>query len=155
MSVRDGNSMEDEQGTWVSSEDVARYAEADLDRWRQLIGYRVQHHDARWGVGVIEAILWGSPCDHVPDYVQVRIRYEAGWTVMAHSATWQQHHQQASVPAHIEAVIRECLDEALSEDEQADCLAKHSHEMREQQDRQTLERRKKRQQASVIRESEN
>ena len=145
MNANNGKIIGGRQGIWVPSEDVARYAEADLDRWRQLIGYQVRHHDSRWGVGVVEAVSWGSPCDHVPPYVQVRIRYEAGWTVTAHSATWQYHHKQASVPVHIEAVIRHCLDESLSEDEQADCLAKHSHKIRERHDRQTLELKKKQQ----------
>ena len=147
--MTDGNTSVDNQEIWIPSELFARYAEADLDRWRQLIGYRVQHNDSRWGTGIVEAVSWGSPCEHVAAYVQVRIRYEAGWTVSVHSESWCQHHQQVSIPSHIEGVIRQCLDPALSDEEQTECLARHAHEVREQRDRETLDRaEKKRQQAS-------
>lgn len=137
------------QGIWISSELFARYAETDLDRWRQLIGHHVHHVDSRWGTGIVEAVSWGTPCDHVPAYIQVRVRYEAGWAVDVHSETWYEHHQQVSVPSHVEAAIRHCLDNALSEDEQADCLVKHSRELREQRDREALDHvAKKRQQTA-------
>lgn len=132
-------------GIWISSDLFARYVESDLDRWRQVLGRQVQHNDSRWGTGTVEAVTWGSPCDHVPSYVQVRIGYEAGWSVVLHSKTWQQHHRQISVPARIEAIIRQCLDTELSESEQSDCLAKHARELREQRDREILERREARQ----------
>jgi len=149
VEISESNTNSDTKGIWVSSESFALYAETDLDRWRQLIGHQVQHADSRWGTGVVEAISWGSPCGHVPSYVQIRICYEAGWTVVVHSETWHQHHQQVSVPVQIEAVIRHCLDPALSEEDQAECLAKHSGELREQRDREILSRAAKaRQRAS-------
>lgn len=149
MEISGSNTNGDTEEIWVPGESFAHYAEADLERWRQLLGHQVQHTDSRWGTGIVEAVSWGSPCDHVPAYVQVRICYEAGWTVVFHSETWHQHHQQASVPAHVEAVIRRCLDPALSEEDQAECLAKHSRELREQRDRETLDRAAKvREQAS-------
>jgi len=131
----------DDQGIWVSSEDFARYAEADLDRWRQLLGRQVQHTDARWGIGIVEAVSWGSPCDHVPAYVQVRIGYQAGWSVEVHCETWHLHHHRVSVAPSIEAVMRQCLDPLLSAEEQTDCLANHARELRAQHDRKVLERR--------------
>jgi hypothetical protein len=149
VEISESNTNGDTEGIWVPSESFARYAEADLDRWRQLIGQRVQHIDSRWRTGTVEAVSWGSPCDHVSAYVQVRICYEAGWTVVFHSETWHQHHQQVSVPVQIEAVIQRCLDPTLSEEDQAECLAKHSRELREQRDREILSRTAKaRQQVS-------
>jgi|GEM_PF-874778 hypothetical protein len=136
------------QGILVPSELFARYAESDLDRWRQLIGHPVTHVDARWGTGIVEAVSWGSPCDHVSSYVQVRICYEAGWTVVAHSETWHEHHREVSVPCHVEAAIRHCLDSSLSGDEQEECLVKHSRELREQRDREALNRVEKKRQKS-------
>jgi hypothetical protein len=143
VEITDGNTSVDNQEIWIPSELFARYAEADLDRWRMLIGYRVQHNDSRWGTGIVEAVSWGSPCDHVDAYVQVKIRYGAGWTASVHSASWDQHHQRVAVPAHIESVIRQCLDPSLSDDEQAECLARHARELREQSDRASLDRAKK------------
>lgn len=78
MEISESNTNGDTEGIWVSSESFTRYAEVDLDRWRQLVGHQVQHADSRWGTGIVEAVSWGSPCDHVPAYVQVRIRYPGG-----------------------------------------------------------------------------
>jgi len=145
-----GNMSGNDQEIWIISELFARYAETDLDRWRQLIGHRVKHNDSRWGIGVVEAVSWGSPCEHVSSYVQVRMCYEAGWTVSIHSETWSQHHQQVSVTAHIEAVIRECLDPSLSDDEQTARLARHGRELREQSDREALDRANKKRQSTSV-----
>lgn len=133
------------QEFWISSDLFARYAETDLDRWRPLIGHQVKHKDPRWGIGTVESVFWGSPCDHVPAYVQVRICYEAGWTVSVHSATWRHHHLLVSVAAPICAAIRACLDPALSDEEQTECLARHTHKLREQYDREALDRAKRKQ----------
>jgi len=128
------------QGIWIPSEQFARYAEADLDRWRQIIGHRVQHVDSRWGAGLVEAVSWGSCCDHVPAYVQIKIRYEAGWTIIACSETWHHHHQAVSVPAIVQSVICKYLDSNLSQEERRECLAQHARELREQRDREMLDR---------------
>lgn len=146
VEIADGTAGHDDRGIWISSGLFARYAESHLDRWRQLIGYRVQHNDFRWGIGIVEAVSWGSPCEHVDAYVQVRIRYGAGWTASVHSASWDQHHQRVMVPVHIEGVIRQCLDPSLSDDEQAECLARHARELRKQSDRASLDRARKRKQ---------
>lgn len=130
----------DDQGIWISSEQFARYAEADLDRWRQVIGHRVQHVDSRWGAGRVKAVSWGTCCDHVPAYVQIKILYDAGWTVIAHSETWQTHHQTVSVPAIVQSVIRTCLESDLSEEEREECLSRHARQLREQRDQETLAR---------------
>ena len=130
----------DMQDCLIPSKTFALYAEADLDRWRQLVGHRVQHVDPRWGAGVVETVTWGSCCDHVPAYVQIRIRYEAGWTVIAHSETWHLHHREVSVPATVDAVIRKCFDSNLSEEERLECLSRHTRKVREQWDREALDR---------------
>lgn len=124
---------------WVASTMFARYAESDLDRWRQIIGHQVIHNDARWGIGEVVAVSWGTCCDHVPSYVQIKIRYEGGWTTIGHSSTWHRHHQEVSVPAIVEAAIRECLQSDLAEDERAECLTRHARKLREQTDRNTLD----------------
>ncbi|MFC2083283.1 hypothetical protein ACFLSG_04515 [Candidatus Bipolaricaulota bacterium] len=126
-------------GNWIPSEVFADYAEADLDRWRQIIGHQVIHNDARWGIGDVLAVSLGACCDHVPAYVQIKIRYEGGWTVIGHSATWHQHHQTVSIPAGLDTVIRDCLDSGLSEDERAECLSRHARELRQQKDQETLD----------------
>lgn len=131
---------DDPQDHWISSETFVRYAGTDLDRWRQIIGHRVRHVDPRWGVGVVEAASWGTCCDHVPAYVRITIRYEAGWSVIAHSETWHQHHQVVSVPAGVEAIIHKCFDSELSEEERAECLSHHARELRDQRDREALDR---------------
>lgn len=132
--------IDDTQDCWIPSKTFALYAEADLDRWRQLIGHRVQHIDSRWGGGVVETVTWGSCCDHVPAYVQIKIHYEAGWTVIAHSETWHRHHREVSVPSAVDAVIRKCFDSDLSEEERLECLSQHARELREQRDREALDR---------------
>ncbi len=135
-----------QQGAWISSEMFARYAETDLDRWRQLIGRPVQHRDDRWGMGTVDAVIWGAPVERIPEYVQVRITYEAGWTVEFCSQTWHLHHQRVLVAASIERVIRRCLDPVLSLEEQSECLIQHSRELREALDREVLAKRVVRQQ---------
>ena len=150
MEIVASNGSDNNQEHWITSELFARYAETDLDRWRQLIGHRVKHKDPRWGIGTIEAVSWGSPCEHVSAYVQVRICYEAGWTVSIHSETWSQHHQQVSVAAHIEAAIRDCLDPSLSDDEQTARLTRHAHELREQSDREALDRANRKRQSTSV-----
>ena len=130
----------DDEGAWISSKAFAVYAEADLDRWRQLIGRQVQHLDPRWGHGTVEAVTWGSPCEHVSAFVQVSIAYEAGWTVILHSQTWHEHHKCVFVPTHVETAIRRCLDPSLSDDEQAECLSRHSRDLRDRHDREALDR---------------
>ena len=129
----------DPQGIWIPSEQFSRYAESDLDRWRQIIGHHVIHNDARWGIGEVMAVSWGTCCDHVPAYVQIKIRYQGGWTIIGHSATWHWHHQDVSVSAIVEAAIRKCLDPDLSDDERAECLSHHARELREQKDREALD----------------
>ena len=130
----------DPQDYWIPSEMFARYAEADLDRWRQIIGHQVRHVDPRWGAGLVEAVSWGTCCDHVPAYLQIKIRYEGGWKVTAHSETWYRHHQAVSVPAVVRSAIRKCFDSTLSHEERFECLSQHTHELREQQDRRVLDR---------------
>ena len=131
---------DDPQDRWIPSELFARYAETDLDRWRQIIGHRVQHVDPRRGVGVVETVTWGTCCNHVPAYVQIKIRYEAGWSVIGHSETWHWHHRAVSIPAIVETVIQQCFDSDLSEEERAECLSQHTRELRAQRDRAVLDR---------------
>jgi len=130
----------DPRGRWILSELFARYAEADLDRWRQIVGHRVQHVDPRWGVGVVETVTWGTCCDHVPAYVQIKIRYEAGWSVIGNSETWHRHHRTVSVPAIVETVIRQCFYSDLSEEERGERLSQHARELRDRRDREVLDR---------------
>ena len=143
----------DLQGSWIPSEIFASYAEADLDRWRQMIGYPVQHVDPRWGAGLVETVSWGTCCDHVPAYVQIKIRYEAGWTVIAHSETWHQHHEAVSVPSVVETVIRKCFGANLSEEEWFECLSQHARELREQRDREALDRATRMKQRAIDKQS--
>ena len=131
---------DDPQDRWIPSELFARYAETDLDRWRQIIGHRVQHIDPRWGVGVVETVTWGTCCNHVPVYVQIKIRYEAGWSVIGHSESWYRHHRAVSIPAIVETVVRQCFDSDLSEEECSECLSQHTRELRAQRDRAVLDR---------------
>ena len=140
--MRTGESTldEDRRDRWIPSELFARYAETDLDRWRQIIGHQVQHVDPHWGVGVVEAVSWGTCCDHVPAYVQVKIRYEPGGCVIGNSETWHRHHEAVSIPAIVETVIHQCLDSDLSEDERAECLSRHTRELRARRDREVLGR---------------
>jgi len=139
------NSCHEARGIWVDGETFARYAEADLDRWRQLIGRQVQHKDARWGMGTVDDVIWGAPVERVSEYVQVRVSYQAGWTVDFNSQTWHLHHQRALVDPAIGDVICRCLDPARSHEEQSECLAQHSRALREAMDREALARRSARQ----------
>jgi len=133
-------SNEDPRANWIPSETFARYAETDLDRWRQIVGQRVEHVDSRWGIGVVESVSWGSCCDHVPAYVQVKIRYEAGWAVVAHSETWHRHHRSIAVPDSVKAVIEACFEPDLSDEECDECLRRHTRELRERRDHEMLDR---------------
>ena len=136
---------------WVASESFAAYAETDLDRWRQMIHQQVQHRDPRWGVGEVEAVTWGSCCEHVPAYVQIKIRYDGDLTVTANSDTWHEHHARVSVSTVVEQAIRTCLDPAFTPEEQSDCLLRHARELREQQDQQALDRAAQRKQRNTKR----
>jgi hypothetical protein len=143
------------QGSWILSETFASYAQADLDRWRQIIGHQVRHVDPRWGDGLVETVSWGTCCQHVPAYAQIKIRYDAGWTVIAHSETWHRHHQSVSVPAVVEAAIRQCLDADLSEEERLECLSRHTRELRERRDQETLDRASRMKQVALNKQSKD
>ena len=125
---------------WIDSACFAAYAEADLDRWRQVIGEQVEHRDPRWGFGQVEAVTWGSCCKDVPAYVQIRIRYEGDLIVTAHSETWHEHHVRVSIPDIVDQAIRTCLDPSLSSEERRDCLLRHSRQLRERRDQLALDR---------------
>jgi hypothetical protein len=130
----------DVQGTPVPAALFARYAQADLDRWRQVVGCRVEPVDARWGAGVVEGVTWGTCCEHVPAYVRIRLCYEVGWRVVACAETWQNHHRSIFVSDSVRSVIRECVEADLPDDEREACLARHSRALRAQHDRDALER---------------
>jgi len=140
--MRDRGPVRDdgEQTCWVSGADFSRYAEADLDRWRQVIGQRVQPVDPRWGSGRVESVSWGSCCEHVPATVQIKIRFDGDWAVVFCSESWSRHHLKICVPQEVEHVIETCLDPSRSPEEQAECLVRHSATLRERHDREVLDR---------------
>lgn len=140
VNVREPMRSDDMQENWASGEDFSRYAQTDLDRWRQAIGQHVHPDNARWGVGCVESVSWGSCCEHVPAYIQIKIRYQGDLTVVFSSDTWHEHHVQISVSPEIQTVIRTCLDSALSSEDQAECLSKHAITLRERHDQALLDR---------------
>lgn len=112
----------------------SRYAEDDLDRWRQLITHEVVHADPRWGVGEVEDVRWGTCCDHVSAYVQVRVRYAEQGLVVFRASSFDVHHRFVAVPAEVRRVIRACFEETRNEAEREAILVRHSREIRAARD---------------------
>ena len=129
-----------ENGTWVDAEAFARFAGDDLRCWRPAIGCAVMPADVRWGVGVIDAVLWASPCEGVEAFVQVRSRYGSEWSVTSRAETWVLHHRRIRVPDALLAAINACDDATLSADERMRCRERYAARFQEQHDRRMLAR---------------
>jgi len=117
-----------------------RYAETDLDRWRALIGGEVVHVDPRWGTGRVEDVRWGTCCDHVAPYIQVRVRYAGHGIVVFRASSFDAHHRSVTVSPEVRRVIRACYKEERGEAEREAILERHTRELRDARDRQSLKR---------------
>lgn len=118
----------------------SRYAEADLDRWRALIGHEVVHVDPRWGSGWVDDVRWGTCCSHVPPYTQIRVRYAQHGIVVFRAASFAAHHRSVAVSEEVLRIIRTCYEEGRSDAEREAILERHTRELREARDRQSLGR---------------
>jgi len=118
----------------------SRYAETDLDRWRQLIGHEVVHVDPRWGRGRVEDVRWGTPCAHVSPYIQLRVRYARHGGVVFSAASFPAHHRSVAVSEEVQRVLRACWNEERSDAERQAILERHTGELREARDRDRLRR---------------
>lgn len=116
----------------------SRYAGTDPDRWRQLIGHPVVHRDPRHGPAVVEDIRWGTCCDHVPAYLQVRVRHAEHGVVVFRASSFCDHHRSVAISSELRQLLRICFEEPISETEKAVMLERHSRDLREERDRQRL-----------------
>ena len=124
----------------IDSALFSRYAERDLNRWRQLIGQDVVHVDPRWGIGRVENVRWGSPFDHVAPYVQVRVRYVSQGGVVFRASSFDAHHCSVAVSSELRCLLRVCFEEERDEVERASILERHDAALCEARDRKQLER---------------
>ena len=128
------------EGETVEGALFARYAEQDLDRWRVLIGGEAVHMNPRWGTGRVEDVRWGTCCDHVAPYIQVRVRYADHGIVVFRASSFDAHHRSVTVSPEVWRVIRACYEEERGEAERATILERHARELRDARDRQSLKR---------------
>ena len=106
--------MHTESGTGepLRSIDVAafrRLAGDDLNLWRDLVGRRVTHRDDRYGTGTIVDARWGTFCEHVPEYIQVRVEYEGGLTATFRASGLDDTHRSIEVPAEAADLAERCF----------------------------------------------
>ena len=118
----------------------ARYAGEDLDRWRRLVGGEAVHSDPRWGVGRVVDARWGTAGGYTASYLQVRVRYADHGTTIYRVASFGAHHRSVTVPTEVRRVIRACFEEERGEADRLEILERHTRELREARDRETLER---------------
>ena len=128
------------QALSVDAARYARYAQGDLDRWRQLIGRRAVHRDSRWGTGRVEDVRWATYGDPAAPYVQVRVRYASHGVVAFRGATFHLHHRSVTVSEEVGRVLSVLFDEGRSEPERAEVLERHTRELRAARDREALGR---------------
>ena len=140
---------------WIRADGFSRYAESDPDRWRQLVGEWASHIDARWGQGIVLKVSWGSCCDHVPAYVQIKMRYALGGTIIFSSETWHVHHHEVALPSDVAEFVLACLDPDVPEDERNRRLAAHLEALRERRDAERLTRARAMKQRAASRRSGN
>ncbi len=129
-----------EPGTWVDAEAFARFAEDDLRCWRPAIGCAVVPATAQWGVGVIDAVLWASPCEGVEAFIQVRSHYDAESNVTSRPETWALHHRRIRVPDALLEAITACDDATLSADARMRCRERYAARFQELHDERMLAR---------------
>jgi len=118
----------------------AHYAGTHLDRWRQLVGWEVEHVDGRWGAGSVEAVRWGSPNEHVSPYLQIRVRYENHGLATYRASTFHTHHRAVTVSVDLEQLLARCYGDDMDEAARDALLERHDRALREAVDRRRLER---------------
>ena len=127
------------EGAMVAADAVARYADEDLDRWRQLVGQDAEPADPRWGRGRVEDARWEPRRDRGPSSVRIRVRYANVGRVVFHPDGFGLHNRVVGVPALVEDVLR-ALAEADSDEARIAILARHSRTLRDAWDRRCLAR---------------
>ena len=118
----------------------AQYAQADLDRWRVLIGADVVHTDVRWGVGRVNDVRWGSCGAGVPRAIQIHVRYPKLGPVVFRPSALARQHRKVTVPPAVRSVIGVCYEQSCDEDARERLLMEHSCALREARDREQLQR---------------
>ena len=127
-------------GRMIDAGLFARYAEMDPERWRQLVGQQVVPSDPRLGTAQVEDVRWGSCCDHVSPYLQVRVRHAMHGVVTFRACSFSDHHRSVAVPEEIRELIHACFERAMTPDEREAVLTEHSRALREASDRRRVER---------------
>lgn len=128
------------EGRPVTADVFARYAELDLDRWRQLIGCEVDPADARWGIGRVEDVRWEPRRDRGPSSISILVRYANVGRATVRAGRFGAHHRGVVVPAELDGFIK-ALEAAGADDAVREAiLARHSRSLREARDRAQLER---------------
>jgi hypothetical protein len=118
----------------------ARYDGPNPDRWQQLVGHAIVHIDGRWGEGTVEDVRWGSPCEHVAAYIQIRIRYAGHGVVTYCASSFDVHHRLVTVSADLERLLRTCYGVGTNEAIREALLERHDRALREAEDRRRIER---------------
>ena len=73
-------------------------------------------------------------------YIQVRVRYADHGTVVFRVSSFAAHHRSVTVSPEVRRVIRACYEEERAEAEREAILKRHTRELRNARDRQSLER---------------
>ena len=115
--------------------DVALYlrlAGDDLILWRDLVGRTVVHHDDRYGVGTITDARWATFCEHVPEYIQIRVEHEHGLTAVFRAAALDETHRDIEVPQEAAELVHRCFgpDAVLGDAASAAAVARYAEETR-------------------------
>jgi len=131
---------DDAQREAVDSALFARYAGADLDRWRTLVGGTVEHVDSRWGTGRVEDVRWSTSGHGVPPHVRVRVRYPNHGLAVYRAASFPTHHRSVTVEGTVRDIIRTCFESSCTDERREELLRTHSRALREAEDRRRLER---------------
>jgi len=126
----------------VGADAFARYAELDLDRWRQLVGCNVDPADARWGIGRVEDVRWEPRRDRGPSSVSILVRYANVGRATVRAGRFGAHHRRVAVPAELDDFIQALEDAGADDALRETILARHSRSLREARDRAQLERSK-------------
>ena len=94
---------------WIDAGLFLRLAGEDLNLWRDLVGRRLEHRDARYGTGTIVSARWATFCEHVPEYIQLRVEYAGGLAATFRASVLDDTHRSIEVPAEAADLAERCF----------------------------------------------
>ena len=127
---------------WIDVALFRRLAGDDLNLWRDLAGRRVEHRDPRYGIGTIIDARWATFCEHVPEYIQLRVEYTGGLVATVRAGAMDDAHRSIEVPTEAADLAARCFgpDAALNSHKCEDAVAAYSELVRARFDQQRAAR---------------